>query len=387
MAQEIVIALRELLFKKVFYYKQYEVTDEDVSTLFGEIVELNVDGKADKLVTGVENNFMCFDDTGNIKDSLKNSGSFSAAGHTHDSRYLRLDADNLYDSVNNTFTFQVLDGVPFVIDNTSGDILAAVEHLNADLLDGKHASAFAALKHTHDERYIRSDTGVTVTNLLTFQRTTAAPFAIAVTSQGQLVTGLNADQLDGNHASDFATAAHTHDTRYLRLDAGNTYDSDTNTFNWQVVDGVPFVIDNTGGDPLPVITWLNADMLDDYEASDFALAAHTHSEYTNKVPAAVVDNFCSFLEDGDIQDSGYSATDFAAAGHNHDAEYLKLPAAGSGGGLSLLVYDGSEPLTSSITEAMLVTSNSSVGGTTTPSGTVQVDINGVTFYLLTAAAA
>lgn len=37
-----------------------------------------------------------------------------------------------------------------------------------------------------------------------------APFTLGTNAQGQLVTGLNADQLDGNEATAFAAAAHTH---------------------------------------------------------------------------------------------------------------------------------------------------------------------------------
>ncbi len=41
------------------------------------------------------------------------------------------------------------------------------------------------------------------------------------TPTASLVTNLNADLLDGNHASAFATAGHSHDTTYLKLDASN----------------------------------------------------------------------------------------------------------------------------------------------------------------------
>jgi hypothetical protein len=44
--------------------------------------------------------------------------------------------------------------------------------------------------------------------------TPAAPFALGANAQGQLVTGLNADLLDGNHAAAFATSGHNHSGVY-----------------------------------------------------------------------------------------------------------------------------------------------------------------------------
>lgn len=44
--------------------------------------------------------------------------------------------------------------------------------------------------------------------------TPAAPFALGANAQGQVVTGLDADLLDGNHASAFATSGHNHSGVY-----------------------------------------------------------------------------------------------------------------------------------------------------------------------------
>ena len=393
MAQDKIIELRRFLFDYIFYYKDYDKTDTDLATLFGSIVSVNVDTKADKFADGIENNFMCFDDEGNIKDSLVNADSFADASHVHDGRYLRLDDDNLYDTTLNggqTFTWGVQDGVPFVIDNASGDPLPVVEHLNADKLDDYDADAFALADHTHDSRYILANTATNVTNLLTFTRqgSSVAPFAVHSTNTG-VVTYLNADKLDGYNGSDFALVAHAHDSRYLRLDDDNTYDAVGNTFTFTVDDGAPFVIDNTSGDPLAVVTHFNSDKLDGYDADDFALVGHNHnSAYPALVDGSVEDNFVSFNDDqGQLKDSGVSASDFAAAGHNHDSDYLNIPSAGSGGTATLLTTDGTSAFNSAITEDKVVTSSKSTGATTTANGTLAVVVDGTTYYLLKAAAA
>jgi hypothetical protein len=59
--------------------------------------------------------------------------------------------------------------------------------------------------------YVHTALARNITAQHTFVPGTAqAPFLLGTNAQGQLVTGLNADQLDGNHAAAFATASHTH---------------------------------------------------------------------------------------------------------------------------------------------------------------------------------
>ncbi|MEA5110361.1 hypothetical protein SDC9_36958 [bioreactor metagenome] len=72
---------------------------------------------------------------------------------------------------------------PFVIASTTLNT-----NLNADLLDGYHASSFALSSHTH--AYL--------------------PLSGGTMSNTNLVTNLNADLLDGQHASAFAHASHNH---------------------------------------------------------------------------------------------------------------------------------------------------------------------------------
>ncbi len=95
---------------------------------------------------------------------------------------------------------------------------------------------------------VRNDGLITITNRLSMSIPTGtAPFVIASTT---LNTNLNADLLDGYHASSFALSSHTH--AYLPLSGGTM--SNTN-----------------------LVTNLNADLLDGLHYSAFAPASHYHS--------------------------------------------------------------------------------------------------------------
>jgi len=86
--------------------------------------------------------------------------------------------------------------------NSSGEVAVSngtvCTNLNADMLDGQHASAFASASHNHDSVYVRKATADTITAVHTFNPPSAgAPFTLGTNAQGQLVTGLNADKVDG----------------------------------------------------------------------------------------------------------------------------------------------------------------------------------------------
>ena len=92
-------------------------------------------------------------------------------------------------------------------------------NLNADLLDGNHASAFATTGHTHTDYVNRAGTTALTGNwdaggyqirASTFYSdvvTGTKPFTVLSTT---VCGNLNADLLDGEHASAFADAGHTH---------------------------------------------------------------------------------------------------------------------------------------------------------------------------------
>jgi hypothetical protein len=86
------------------------------------------------------------------------------------------------------------------------------------------AAAFARLSHADldatslvtgnpHSQYLRKATADTIGAIHTFD-TGGAPFIIGATSAGELVAGLNANQLQGYGAGHFALAGHNHDDRY-----------------------------------------------------------------------------------------------------------------------------------------------------------------------------
>lgn len=82
-----------------------------------------------------------------------------------------------------------------------------VTNLNADMVDGEHATAFATADHTHSDYVeIVDSTYVTTGNTNWIDLTDAGQTTLHSHAPG------DADTLDGSHANAFATAAHTHTT-------------------------------------------------------------------------------------------------------------------------------------------------------------------------------
>jgi outer membrane protein assembly factor BamE (lipoprotein component of BamABCDE complex) len=171
--------------------------------------------------------------------------------------------------------------------------------LNADLLDGQHASAFAPVTHTH------------------------TPAQISPQGHG---SGLDADMLDGNHASAFALASHTHpdattttsgfmsaadkvkldgieagaevnQNAFSQVKVGSSIiaaDSKTDVLELAAGNNIALIADETNDKVTIAVSpqgdgsGLDADLLDGQHASAFALASHSHP---NATPSA--DGFMS----------------------------------------------------------------------------------------------
>lgn len=361
MSQEIILELSDFLFRAVRYPTTWkdDATDAKAAELFGRIMDIDVSGKADKVTDAVANNLAALDENGNLIDAGKRVNELALRGHNHDGRYVMLDGDVTYDSVANTWTFTVDDGAPFAIDNTSGDPLAVVTHLNADKLDGYDATAFALANHSHN-KYVLIGQAQEITGLFTFHPASGAPFAIHASNQGQKVTGLNADQLDGLSSADFAAASHNHDDVYytedeidaklaLKLDVPNTSAADGEILVWNDGDGV---LERSGVD-----------------LSDLATVTALATKYDEI--SATNGNFASFGSSGAVlADSGVSASSFVTvtniANYSITAKLDKDSTVDSDGNF-------------------IVGSNNSNGAGTTAGGTLEVLVNGSTYYLLTSA--
>ncbi len=196
---------------------------------------------------------------------------------------------------------------------TASIAIKAQYAINADTLNGKHASDFARADHIH---YLPTLPGILtdeqIPNDITIDRaknaywcdwSTSASYAIGAYYSSVATT------LEGKHASDFALANHTHNLQDL---SGAVTDA-------QVPDTVTISYAATAG---------NADKVDGKHASDFALAGHTH--YLQSLLGAVTDaqvpdnitiNHALTAGNADTVD-GKHAADFAAAAHTHNLQDL-----------------------------------------------------------------
>lgn len=215
--------------------------------------------------------------------------------------------DFTYDDAGNAITADVKDGSITATKLADGAALAEIldddgagSGLDADLLDGNEATAFAAASHTHPSSEVTDFTEaaqdavggmIADTATIDFTYTDATPELKADVKDGSITatkladgaalaeildddgtgSGLDADMLDGSHASAFesagaaAAAIATHvgeadpHTQYL-LESG--YTAADVLAKLLTVDG-------------PAST-LDADTLDGNDSAAFATAAHTH---------------------------------------------------------------------------------------------------------------
>jgi hypothetical protein len=195
----------------------------------------------------------------------QHADAFASANHNHDASYVR---KGTADTITAVHTFNPSSaGAPFILGaNAQGRLVTG---LNADMVDGQHAEAFAPASHNHDASYVRKGTADTITAVHTFNPSSAgAPFILGSNAQGRLVTGLNADTVDGQHAEAFAATNHNHDASYVRKSTADTITA-VHTFNPSSA-GAPFILGSNAQGRL--VSGLNADMVDGYHMTDFRRA-------------------------------------------------------------------------------------------------------------------
>jgi hypothetical protein len=127
-------------------------------------------------------------------------------------------SDNTYDIGTSSLRWRSIYGVSGVFGTDPGgteSLRAGSARLNAPVLLGSvpqftmaadpTAALQVATKQYADTKLAR-DTAETITARHTFNpSTTGAPFLVGTNASGQLVTGLNADQVDGQHLADLDT--------------------------------------------------------------------------------------------------------------------------------------------------------------------------------------
>ena len=119
--------------------------------------------------------------------------------------------------------------------------------LDADKLDGKHATDFSLDGHTHnysptdhdhDTAYLGKTNQAVDSAKLGGLPSGNATGNIPI-SNGTVNTNLNADLLDGKHASAFATSTHNHDATYLKLTGGTLSGNVNPSTDNSVILGAP----------------------------------------------------------------------------------------------------------------------------------------------------
>jgi hypothetical protein len=145
-------------------------------------------------------------------------------------------------------------GAPFTIGpNAQGQLVTG---LNADTVDGQHANAFASATHNHDTSYVRKGTADTITAVHTFNPSSAgAPFILGSNAQGRLVSGLNADTVDGYHATDFRRAMTTNIT--VTVGSGGDFSTINDAINYLVNNFLPPCYRTSSGTPRATIRILS----------------------------------------------------------------------------------------------------------------------------------
>ena len=149
---------------------------------------------------------------------------------------------------------------------------------NADMVDDKHASDFAAAAHGHNLQDLPGAvTDAQVPNSITINHAASADTATNATNA---VNAGNADTVDARHASEFADFKHGHNLQDLSGAVTDAQVPNTITINHAASA-------DTATDASNATKAGNADTVDDMHASDFAAAKHGHN--LQDLPGAVTD--------------------------------------------------------------------------------------------------
>ena len=189
----------------------------------------------------------------------------SAVGGNFDNRYLQLIGGTLSGPLTAPmFASTAADGTaPFRVASST-----MVPNLNAEMVGGHHASDFAPADINFDSRYAPIDinfddryapkdisfddrylqliggtlSGPLTAPMFTSTATSGAPFSVASSA---VVPHLNADELDGHDASDFALASQVGGGNYASLNGDNAF-TGQNTFNAPTTFAAGMSLTNSG---------------------------------------------------------------------------------------------------------------------------------------------
>jgi len=436
------VQLHDFLFDRLRY--DSAIMDDTELSILATLVTTDVTLKADKVTGATAGHFasLVLDNaTGkyNIADSGFDETTFAPLTHKH-SQYLDKTADQIYPSKTYVLLF---DNDATHAAFTVTDPTVIVTNFNADLLDGSHASAFAAKVHTHSI-YIPNNANSSY-NSVSYQITfsndaTHPPFTI---SDGTLmINNLNAHYLGGIASAGYALKNHTH-TNYIPNDTNYSYPSSTYqiTFN-NDASHKPFTI----ADKTVVVSNLNAEYLNGHADTYFVVAGvwtafdaryytqtaadallalkmniHQGSTYAagmvpkyngtdnnvissgvaitdlatltnvlakvDEVTGATAGNFAKLKLNGTtgkytIEDSGKSNSDYAPIVHDHDSRYFTQTQLTD---YSTVLGLAAGSLIESTSYYIVGSSGSFVGGSPATNGYTTLRINGATIKVMTTA--
>jgi len=154
--------------------------------------------------------------------------------------------------------------------------------------DGTGSGATVARSdHNHDSAYVNDDAGEigdadVPAEALSADRISGTAWTSANDGSG---SDMNADLLDGQHASAFAGSSHSHDSTYVNNDAGEVGDADVlaGTLSADRISGTAWTSTNDGSD-----SGMDADKLDGYHASSIMSAAGSTTIYGSTASDSVV---------------------------------------------------------------------------------------------------
>jgi hypothetical protein len=264
--------------------------------------------------------------------SHTHAGLYAPLGHNHDAEYVNDNEGEVGDAdiAAGGLSPSSITGTAWTGTNDGSGSL-----LDADLLDGVQAAAFAlaghdhegvyaTMTHEHDLAYVNDNAGEVDSADITAgglppSSITGTAWTAANDGSGSL---LDADLLDGVQAAAFALVGHNHDTLYAALahthDAlyaaiGHNHDAAYVNDNANEVGDQDIAINSLNPNRILGTAWtgtndgsgslLDADLLDGVHAAAFALAGHNH----DTLYAALAHTHDAL---------------YAAIGHNHDAAYV-----------------------------------------------------------------
>ncbi|MDI6793821.1 MAG: hypothetical protein QME81_13310 [bacterium] len=280
------------------------ITDDSVLTqhiVDGTILNEDISNNAGISQTKIDNTLRVIDAD---KVDGKDASEFASSTHTHDDRYYTESELNTSDGTVNESDDPVdwtkLKGVPAGFADGIAGAGGVTDHGALTGLEDDDHPQYLLVDGT---RGMSGDLDLEGNNIIDINKLNdGTPWTSANDGSG---SGLDADLLDGQHGSDFASSTHTHDDRYyseseLNTSDGNPPNEGSNRVSWNNLTNVPAGF---------------TDGLDDVGTADGGVSqinAGAGITVTNPAgPTATV-----------AVDIGTDTGQVAAGDHNHDAVYV-----------------------------------------------------------------